>query len=183
MKFNPRLLPLLVLLFVSLLMASGLLTSDPRSRPSRMIGKEPAIFDIMVVGQRDAHFSPTLWKGRVVVLNVFASWCVACAAEHPLLMKLAQTRKALVLGIAWKNKQEDIIKWINARGNPYQQIGYDIDGQTTVALGMTGVPETFVLDVGGRIVYNLRGPLTEHEMNTVLIPLLDRLNASHAPVR
>ena len=176
-----RLIPLALLLLFCMLMALGLFNRNDALQESRMLGEKPGTFDLAVIGQPMTHFSPKQWQGRIIVLNVFASWCEPCNIEHPVIMKLAKSGKAVVLGIAWKDKEENIRRWINAHGNPYQQIGLDPDGHTTVSLGLSGVPETLVIDQNGIIIYNKKAPLSEEDVDKVLLPLLSKLQAEYAP--
>jgi cytochrome c biogenesis protein CcmG, thiol:disulfide interchange protein DsbE len=177
-----KLLPLGLLFLFALVISLGLFgTGKPPEIKSRMVGQYPGVFDLTVLDMPQAHFSPQYWRGRVVVLNTFASWCEPCLLEHPLLMKLAQTRKAEMLGISWKDKPDDTRKWLQSRGNPFSQVGVDILGQTTVHLGLTGVPETLILDKRGVIVYHRKAQLTETEVSQVIIPLLDQLNGHATP--
>ncbi len=175
------LLPLSLLLVVSLALALGLCNSDPRkTEASRMVGQTPGLFNVTVLGDKKGQFTPTEWLGKPVVLNVFASWCEPCVVEHPVVMKLSQSGKAYVIGLAWRERADRVTEWLTKHGNPYQQIGIDEFGQATVPLGLSGVPETFVIDAKGKIAYHTRSVLTDDEVNNVILPLLSKLNAGHA---
>lgn len=172
-----RMIPLLLLLVVAAVLASGVFSPDYRE--GRMRGKKPESFSIDRLdaqGQKMTHHS---WEGQVVVVNVFASWCEPCHAEHPLIMSLAQSGKVNVYGIAWKDKTDNLIKWLQKDGNPYQMIGFDEFGRTTIAMGLTGIPETFVIGKDGKIHYHHVSALRPEDLN-IILPLIDRLQKADA---
>lgn len=180
-----RLLPLVLMLIVTIAIGMGLFDSQvQKPPPTKVVGMIPLYFEVPVVGSNDsaAKFSPMTWKGNVVLLNVFASWCEPCIAEHQLVMKLAQSGKVAVYGLAWKDDSDKVIDYIRKLGNPYQMIGLDKSGRTTVSLGLSGVPETYLFDHRGTIVYNHKAPLTEQEINTNLLPLIEKLRLQQANV-
>jgi cytochrome c biogenesis protein CcmG/thiol:disulfide interchange protein DsbE len=111
----------------------------------------------------------------VYLLNVWASWCVACREEHPLLVKLAQNRAIPIIGLNYKDQREDALKWLAALGNPYELSLSDLDGRVGIELGVYGVPETFVVDKAGVIRYKQIGPITVEVWETKLAPLLREL--------
>lgn len=113
-------------------------------------------------------------QGRVVVVNVFASWCTPCRIEHPLLIELARTH--LVVGINYKDKPEAARAFLDELGNPYARIGADGDGRAGIDWGITGVPETYVVDAQGIVVWKIGGPLTPDVVSGELLPLLARLS-------
>ncbi|OYV48010.1 MAG: hypothetical protein B7X10_03725, partial [Burkholderiales bacterium 21-58-4] len=121
-----------------------------------MVGLRIAPFTLPGLG--GGHFSPQLWKGKVALLNVFASWCVPCASEQPALVRLAQTGKILIYGLAWKDQPQKVAEYLRKNGNPYRSVGLDAYGQTTIPLALTGVPETFVIDKTGRVYYQYDMP-------------------------
>lgn len=172
-----RIAPLIIMLLLLMALALGLVGGNVgKAINRRLIGYNIAPFDIPALGS-DAHFSPAAWQGRVAVLNIFASWCKPCAAEHAELMKLAQAGKVAIYGLAWKDKPEAVTAWLRARGNPYQLIGIDEYAKTTVATGIIGVPETFLLDKNGAIAYHVSGTLTADVVDNVILPMAEKLNA------
>ncbi len=179
-----RLLPLGILFVILLALSLGLVGNGgaPVAK-SRMIGQKPGIFDLTVLDVPQGHFAPKMWLGRTVMLNVFASWCEPCAAEHALLMKLSQSRRVEIFGLAWKDTADKTRAWLKERGNPYSMVGMDPIGQTTVHLGLSGVPETMIIDPSGTVVYHHKAQLTEAEIDTVIIPLLNQMQSGNAPGR
>ncbi len=173
-----RAAPFIAMLLLATALAFGLFSGNaPGGLNERLIGYHVAPFDVPLLGNKEAHFSPAAWQGRVAVLNVFASWCEPCAVEHEVLMKIAKSGKVAVYGLAWRDKPEKATEWIRQRGNPYQAIGVDEHGKSTVALALTGVPETFVLDRDGLIAYHYNGALTDDLADNLILPLVEKLNA------
>lgn len=139
------------------------LDRDPSHVPSPLIDKPAPAFALP-----DLYGGPKLTeealKGRVTVLNVFASWCLPCRVEHPLLMALAKDGKAQVFGLNYKDKPEDAKAWLEEHGNPYARIGADRNGRAAIEWGVYGVPETFLIGPNGRIRHKVVGPLTEDQL-------------------
>jgi len=176
-----RLLPLLLLFFIVLLGGLGLFGGHDEARtPSPMIGKQVAFFDMPVVVGNAPRFTPHIWQEKIIVLNFFASWCQPCIAEHPALMKLAQSGKVEIYGVSWKDSKDKTIEWLRARGNPYQMVGLDISGKSAIVLGIIGVPETYVIDNKGVVRYSYRSQLTDDIINNEIVPLVDKLRAENA---
>ena len=175
-----RILPLLILFFVGAALGLGMLKQEEKTSPidNTRNGQTIAHFEIPSLG-KTTNFSPKLFgDGRVLVLNVFASWCEPCSSEHNLLMKLAH--KVNMYGIAWKDKPDAVFNYIKERGNPFQEVGMDAEGKTTVLLGLSGVPETYVLNKKGEIVFHYKAPIDEELLNKVLIPLVEKLHNEDA---
>jgi cytochrome c biogenesis protein CcmG/thiol:disulfide interchange protein DsbE len=105
-------------------------------------------------------------------VNVFASWCISCNAEHATLVKLAKTHQLPIYGLNWKDKDENAKAWLEKHGNPYTQIGKDPDGRVAVELGITGAPESWLVDKNGIIIYHLAGGLTDQIVQEEVLPLL-----------
>ncbi len=133
----------------------------PSYVPSAMIGKMAP--DLVLPGIDSAEPLLTLADhlGEKVAVNFFASWCVPCRAEHPILQRLAETRGLRLIGIAYKDEPKDAGAFLSELGSPFLAVGVDLDGRAAIAFGITGVPETFILDPDGVIRYHLAGPLTE----------------------
>jgi cytochrome c biogenesis protein CcmG/thiol:disulfide interchange protein DsbE len=116
-------------------------------------------------------------QGKVSLLNIFASWCVACRVEHPVLLRLATERAIPIYGLAWKDKPEELKQWLAELGDPYTLIGDDAQGRTAIDLGVTGAPETFVIDRKGKIRYKHVGPIDDYVWENTLKPLVSKLEA------
>ncbi len=171
-----RLIPLLIMLVICIAIASGLF-GDPKKpfESAPLVGYDVVPFNVPTLGSSQMRFAPRDWRGKVVILNVFASWCVPCQDEHKIWMNLARSGKVLIYGLAWKDTPEKVSAWLNQNGNPYQLIGVDSNGNTTVALALTGVPETFLIGPTGSIFYHSQGPVTQELLDTVLVPLAEKL--------
>jgi len=142
--------------------------------PSAMIEKPAPAFDLPGLGD-SKPLSLAGLKGRPAVINFFASWCVPCRIEHPLLMRLAQQDHVPVHGIAYKDKPEDSLRLLATYGDPYTTTGIDRTGTTGLDFGVYGVPETYVLDSTGIIRKRFVGPLTAESVAKELVPLLKQL--------
>ena len=155
------------------LLAFGL-TQDPSRVPSPLIGKPLPNFVTTALGSDTKQVDQTDLKGPAVI-NVWASWCVACLEEHPLLMTLAQHKTTPIYGINYKDAYYDAQVWLEDHGNPYRLSLSDSDGRVGIEFGVYAVPETFVIDATGVIRYKHIGPLNEHVVQTELQPLLETL--------
>lgn len=148
---------------------------DPGEIPSVLIGKPAPAFEL---GPIPGAATPGLARADLdgkgpSLVNVFASWCVPCRAEHGVLTELAGEGVRL-LGIDYKDKPEDALAYLAELGNPYERIGADLNGRTGIEWGISGVPETFVLDGEGRIVYRHVGPITEADVEDKIRPALEK---------
>jgi cytochrome c biogenesis protein CcmG, thiol:disulfide interchange protein DsbE len=151
---------------------------DPRALPSAMIDKEAPAFDLPGLdgpGLTGAGISRDGFKGRPVVINFFASWCVPCREEHPLLMRLAEREHIRLYGIDYKDRPEDARRLLAQFGNPFAAVGEDSEGRTGLDFGVYGVPETYVLDASGHIRKKFTGPMTAEQVNNELLPILKQL--------
>lgn len=168
------LIPALLFAVIAVFLARGLFL-DPSEVPTVLTDKPVPSFSLPALdGDTPALASEDL-KGRVTVLNVFASWCIPCRVEHPFLMALADDDIAAVAGINYKDKPEDARAWLRSLGDPYQRIGADRDGRVSIDFGVYGVPETFVIDADGVIKYKHVGPMSEKDMNRIIRPLIEKL--------
>jgi cytochrome c biogenesis protein CcmG/thiol:disulfide interchange protein DsbE len=164
-------LPLLVLSLLAVMFARGL-QLDPRKLPSTRVGQMAPAFSLPLLEGAGA-FSPESMRGRVWVLNVFASWCGACITEHPRLLALAAQQKVDLVGLAYKDAPQDSLRWLAEHGgNPYRRVAVDRDGRVGIDYGVYGVPETFVIDASGTIRYRHVGPIDETFFATYVAPLL-----------
>src|SRR6266536_487377 len=165
------LLPLV--LFFGLMLAFAVrLDRDPSKIPSALIGKPVPVFSLPPVKGRDLGLSSADLRGEVSLVNVFASWCVACRQEHPLLMELKQAGVLPIHGLNYKDRPEDAARWLDEMGDPYTRTGADLDGRVAIDWGVYGVPETFIVDRNGRIVYKHIGPITPTVWQRTLLPLI-----------
>ncbi|MGH7064326.1 MAG: DsbE family thiol:disulfide interchange protein [Stellaceae bacterium] len=154
------------------------LDRDPREVPSVLIGKPAPDFALPPVKGRSLGLSTGDLKGRVSLVNVFASWCVACREEHPLLLSLSRRQTVPLYGLDYKDKPEDAARWLDAMGDPYARTGADLDGRVGIDWGVYGVPETYVVDRQGRIVFKQIGPITPEILDRKILPLVARLRAA-----
>jgi len=150
------------------------LTRDPDALPSAMIGREAPKFDLAGVAGKPGLAGGDL-KGQVALVNFFASWCVPCRIEHPILMRLAAEHRVALYGVAYKDRPEDAERLLKQLGNPYSRIGLDSDGRAGIDFGVYGVPETYVIDEQGRIRYRQVGPISADVLEHVLMPMLKDL--------
>ena len=173
------LLPLLLFAVLAGYFAVPLLKPDydPNTLPSALIDKPEPEFDIARL-DGDGKFAADSLKGQVVLINFFASWCVPCRLEHPLLMRLANDEKLPLYGIAYKDSVEDTERLLQQTGDPYRRVGVDGDGRVGIDFGVYGVPETYVIDKSGHIRKRFVGPLTAEVVDKELLPLLKELNHS-----
>ncbi|MBK1696751.1 DsbE family thiol:disulfide interchange protein [Rhodovibrio salinarum] len=174
------LLPMLIFLVVAGYFAWGLLSDrDPSEVPSALIDKPVPQFDLSPVEGLD---TPGLKTADLtdangpVLLNVWASWCVPCRAEHPVLMRLAERDDVTLYGVNYKDEPADARQFINNLGNPFTRIGADRSGRTGIELGVYGVPETYVIGPSGKIRYKHTGPIDAKALNENILPLLQRLS-------
>ena len=167
-------LPLTVAAVLGVVLAWGL-TRDPSNLPSTLIGKAVPDFALPPVKGRTLGLSSTDLKGEVSLVNVFASWCVACREEHPLFMKLAAQDTVPLNGLNYKDQPDDAAKWLDSLGDPYTRTGADISGRVAIDWGVYGVPETFVVGTDGRVAYKHIGPVSEEALTGTILPLVDEL--------
>ena len=147
---------------------------DPKTLPSAMIDKPVPQFDLPALADAAPPLKTTDLGGEVALVNVFASWCVPCRAEHPLLMRLAREKGVPIYAINQKDKPADALRFLAQLGNPYRRIGVDADGRVSIEWGVYGVPETFVVDRAGRIRYRHVGALGPQDFEPILA-MIERL--------
>jgi cytochrome c biogenesis protein CcmG/thiol:disulfide interchange protein DsbE len=167
--------PLIIFVSLGLLLAYGL-KLDPRRIPSPLIGKPLPAFSLATVADPARKVSSDDLRGRVYLLSVWASWCVACREEHPLLNELTSRKAVTIIGLNYKDKREDALRWLGALGNPYELSLSDQDGRLGIDLGVYGVPETFLIDKQGVIRYKQIGPMTPDVWEQKLAPLIKELS-------
>ena len=179
MKITSAIIPLLVMAAIGVAFIIGL-TNDPRELPSTLIDKPLPEFNLPPVYEGEAEFTNDDLAGQVALVNIFGSWCAACRIEHPMLMRLTRQNAVPIYGIDWKDKPEDGAAWLRRHGDPYLRVGVDIDSKLAIDLGVTGAPETFVIDRSGRIRYKHVGPITDEVWRQTLQPLVRSLQAEAA---
>ena len=183
-KMNPEplasrrllyIVPFALFVAIAAYLAIGL-TRDPARIPSALIDRPiPEIALPPLPGVDVPGFEPGQIRGKVALVNVFASWCVPCKVEHPVLMRLSREGRLAVYGINYRDWHEDAASWLKNLGNPYLAIGYDESGRGGIEWGVYGVPETFVIDRTGRIRYKQVGPITPDVLEGTLMPLIRSL--------
>lgn len=168
--------PLVMFAAIAVFLGIGL-TRNPREVPSPLVGKAVPEFALPPVKGRTLGLASTDLKGEVSLVNVFASWCVACREEHPVLMQLQREGFVPIHGLNYKDRPADAAQWLDRLGDPYTRTGADIDGRVGIDWGVYGVPETFVIDRHGRIAYKQIGPISPKILEQTLRPLIARLRA------
>jgi cytochrome c biogenesis protein CcmG/thiol:disulfide interchange protein DsbE len=168
------LIPLLLFVVLVGFLAVGL-NRDPHEVPSPLIGKQAPAFELPQLADPQKTFSPESMKGKVWILNVWASWCVACREEHPVLVELGKLQIAPIIGLDYKDKRDDAMTMLARQGNPYVLSAFDANGRVGIDYGVYGVPETYVIDQAGVIRFKHIGPITMELLNKKMIPLLSEL--------
>lgn len=168
------LVPIVVFLGIAVFLGIGL-SLNPREIPSPLIGKAVPDFRLAPVKGRTLGLATEDLQGEVSLVNVFASWCVACREEHPLLMRLSRQGIVPIHGLNYKDAPKDAADWLDRLGDPYTRTGADIDGRVGIDWGVYGVPETFVIDRNGHIVYKHIGPISARDWEEKMGPLVERL--------
>ncbi|MBU3615974.1 DsbE family thiol:disulfide interchange protein [Polynucleobacter sp. JS-Polo-80-F4] len=171
------LIPLVLFVALVVFLAIGL-NRDPHEVPSPLINKAAPAFEIAQLADSNKTFSPASMKGQVWILNVWASWCVACREEHPVLVELAKSQMAPVIGLDYKDKREDAMAMLAKQGNPYTLSAFDGNGRVGIDYGVYGVPETYIIDKAGVIRFKHIGPLTMDLLNQKIYPMLTELKKS-----
>jgi cytochrome c biogenesis protein CcmG/thiol:disulfide interchange protein DsbE len=152
------------------------LTQDPKELPSQLIDRPLPEFALPGIVEGGPGLASASFKGEPRLLNVWASWCAACPQEHPVLERIAQEGFP-VYGIAWKDKPEDSRAFLARYGDPYSGMGSDFPGRTAIDLGVTGAPETFVVDKKGRVRFKQIGPISPEVWEGQIRPLMQKLRA------
>jgi len=169
------LLPVVVFLVLGGFFWRGL-QMDPQLIPSPMIDKPAPAFALPPLKTDKPGLASADLQGKVTLVSFFASWCVPCRAEHPLLMELAATHQVNLVGVNYKDKPEDALAWLGKLGDPYAAIGADRDGRVGIDFGVYGVPESYVIDKQGRIRFKQTGPFTVEDISNKLLPLVAELS-------
>ena len=167
-------LPLLMLVILGGFFGWSLMSGrDPASIGSVMVGRPAPRLDLPALKTGEPPLGDALLKsGKPVLVNFFASWCTPCLAEQPLLERLAKKEGVTIIGVAWKNKPEEARSWLERLGDPFAAAGYDLDGSMAVNWGLSGVPETFLIDAQGIVRLHIRAPILEKDVESRILPLL-----------
>lgn len=173
-------LPLIGFLALAAIFLLRLYSGDPSRIPSALIGRPapqtalPQLDGLTAGGAQVPGLDPALFKGNVSVVNVWASWCVPCHDEAPLLTELARDKRLQIIGINYKDAPDNARRFLGRYGNPFRMVGVDGNGRAAIEWGVYGVPETFVVGRDGAIVYKLVGPVTPQNINSVLKAEIDK---------
>ncbi|MGA7178613.1 MAG: DsbE family thiol:disulfide interchange protein [Thiobacillaceae bacterium] len=168
-------IPLAIFVGLLVFLAIGL-TKDPHEVPSPLIDKPAPDFRLNLLEDPSRQFSPAEMRGKVWLLNVWASWCSGCQEEHPYLVEISRRNLVPIYGMDYKDQAMAAMQTLNRAGNPYAVVFSDADGRTGIDYGVYGVPETFLIDKQGVIRYKQIGPMTPEAFETTILPLVKRLN-------
>jgi cytochrome c biogenesis protein CcmG/thiol:disulfide interchange protein DsbE len=172
-------LPLVIFLGVSVFLFLGL-DLKPREVPSPFINKPAPAFSLQKLHEPETTFAAQDMLGKVWILNVWASWCVACRSEHPLLVQLSRANLVPIYGLNYKDVPSDGKRWLKQLGNPYLASLIDYEGKVGIDYGVYGVPETFVIDKQGVIRHKVIGPVTSSSLDGCVLPLVKKLQQASA---
>lgn len=171
------LLPLALFVALAALLFYGLGT-DPRRVPSPLVGKPAPQFSLPALNESGRTVSDADFRGRISLVNVWASWCVSCRAEHAELMKIAREENDIqIVGLNWKDAAPDATRMLRQFGNPYLASAFDADGRVGIDWGVYGAPETFVVDPKGIVRYKQIGPIDRRAWEETLRPLINEIKA------
>lgn len=171
------LVPLALFLLLAGFLAFGL-NLNPREVPSPLIGKPAPAFSLSQLQRPDQQLSLADMKGQVWLLNVWASWCVACRQEHPVLVDFASGHVVPIIGLNYKDQTPDALRWLDEFGDPYTTSIVDADGRVGIDFGVYGVPETFLIDKQGVIRFKQIGPVTPDALREVILPKIRELQGA-----
>ena len=177
MRYILYTLPLLLFAGLAFYLWDGL-GKDPGVLPSALIDKPAPQFSLPPLqGRASALLLATadLATGKPVVVNIFASWCIPCQAEHPIVTALAKEHGVTVHAINYKDKPAAAAAWLQRLGDPYGRVGADVEGRAGIEFGIYGVPETFLIDGAGRVRLRHAGPLTDEVLRKVILPSIEAL--------
>ncbi|MGR8930635.1 MAG: DsbE family thiol:disulfide interchange protein [Gammaproteobacteria bacterium] len=172
-------LPLVLFIVLAVFLAIGL-RLNPKEIPSPLIDKPAPVFSLPTLANPEQRLSVADMEGKVWLLNVWASWCVSCRQEHPILLELAKLKLATIVGLDYKDEADAAATWLQQLGNPYDVSVMDVDGRIGIDYGVYGVPETFVVDKRGVIRYKHTGPIEPDDIEKIFLPLLQKLEQEAA---
>lgn len=166
--------PLAVFVFLVGVFIVGL-QKDPQEIPSALLDKPAPAFNLPQLHQSNMVFSPEQMKGKVWILNVWASWCASCRSENPLFIEITRKGEVPIIGLNYKDQPEDAKNWLRQFGNPYVLSVSDMVGDTGIDYGVYGVPESFLIDKQGVIRYKHIGPVSPDAWETIIKPKIKEL--------
>jgi len=169
------LIPLAIFVVLVVFLAIGL-GRDPHEVPSPLINKPAPTFRLPQLKDPAKTFSAEEMRGKVWVLNVWASWCITCRDEHPLLLEYAKSGVLPIYGLNYKDNRDDALAWLNELGDPYVLSAADLDGRVAIDYGVYGAPETYLIDKAGTIRFKQIGPVTPDVWSQKILPLAQELN-------
>ena len=172
---NRYLIPLGCFIILVAFLAVGL-SRDPHEIPSPLINKPAPAFQLTQLQEPNKNFGAEEMRGKVWILNAWASWCVSCGEEHPLLLEYSRTSPVPIYGLDYKDQRNDAISWLGENGNPYVLSAFDSDGRVGIDFGVYGVPETYVIDKSGVIRFKQIGPITREVWQQTILPLVKDLS-------
>jgi len=170
------LIPLALFLVLGGFFALGL-TKDPKILPSEMIDRPLPAFELEDLFDATQSITENDLRGDVRLVNIFGSWCTSCVIEHPVLMKIAKSGTVEIIGVDWRDTRENALAWLERYDNPYTRIIYDKDSVLAIQMGVTGAPESFVIDKQGNIRYKVTGIISDEMWRKTLSPMIKQLRA------
>ena len=172
---NRYLLPLIGVLIMIPILVLGL-RSDPSKLPSQYIGKPAPQFDLPTLKDPEKRFSTADLSGQVSLVNIWATWCAGCRAEHEFLMQLYREGDIPIYAVNWRDNRPDALVWLERLGNPYVASGFDEEGRVGIDWGVYGAPETFLVNAEGHVMYRFPGPLNRTIWNDEFLPRIAELS-------
>lgn len=176
-RYLRYLVPLAIFILLVAFLYRGL-SLDPKRIPSPLVGKPMPEFSLPRLQDPAATISNTDLMGKVSILNIWATWCVSCRAEHEVLLQLAETGKVDIYGLNYKDERPKAQQWLTRLGNPYVANAFDADGRVGIDWGVYGAPETFIMDRQGIIRHKHIGPISVDDLNNEILPLIAELQAT-----
>jgi len=173
------LIPLVIFIVLAVFLAIGL-TRDPHELKSVLINKPAPEFRLPQLKEADKTISNEDMRGKVWLLNVWASWCIACREEHPYLIEYAKSGVVPIYGLNYKDRREDALATLDELGDPYTVSAVDFDGRVGIDFGVYGAPETYVIDQGGTIRFKYVGPMMPDVWKEKILPVVQELNRQGA---
>jgi len=178
MKLNKQLLIAAIPLFIFLLLLGFFwrgLSLKPREIPSALINKPVPVFSMQTLNNPHVRFTNRQLQGQVSLLNVWATWCVSCRAEHSVLMAIAKTNQVPIYGLDYKDERQTAQRWLKVKGNPFKENIFDGHGRLAIDWGVYGTPETFIIDKKGIIRYKFIGPMSYEDWLDDILPRVKQL--------
>ncbi|MCH9694798.1 MAG: DsbE family thiol:disulfide interchange protein [Gammaproteobacteria bacterium] len=167
-------MPLVVIIVLLVFFYKGL-GNDPGVLPSQYIGKPAPVFELPSLKDASRTVSNADLKGQVSLVNIWATWCTGCRAEHGFLMQLAEQGDIPIYAINWRDRRDSALSFLSQLGDPYVASGFDEDGRVGIDWGVYGAPETFLIDPDGQVVYRFTGPLSDAAWQREFVPRIEEL--------